>query len=598
MVQQQDVSRALKEVEAPPAAGLRDLGGLASEAGAPRIALEAKAVSERIAEGRFYVACVGQFKRGKSSLLNALVGREILPVGVLPVTSVPTVLRYGERLGARVRFAGDSWRDIRPQLLTAYVSEERNSENKIGVQAVEVFVPSPLLSSGMCLVDTPGIGSVFAANTTVTREFVPHVDAAIVVLGADPPISGEELALVEEVARHVTRLFFVLNKADRLPPEESAEAARFTERILRERLGKSAGPVLLLSATECLQCGPTRDWETLERSLEHLARESGAGLVRAAEERAITRLLGRLLAEIGEQRDALVRPVSESERRIAALSASVAEAKRSMADLGYLLMAEVDRLTNRFMADREAFLQAAPQAADRELARFLDTPAPDGDSRSLRSRARDAAVDIARRQLDAWLLTEQPAAEALYRGAAERFLVLGNEFLRRFLACGELGPETFPAELGPEAGFRVKSGLYYTDLLSVAQASVLSLVLDLFRTRPGLRRAVGRDTAAYIERLLYVNSARIQNDLIERVRESRRRLEAEIRARLSEAVRSAVSALARAKARHAEGEASVTAELGRLERLLRDAERLGKRGSGSGTSRAAAGERAGSAADS
>jgi len=56
--------------------------------------------------------------------------------------------------------------------------------NKIGVEAVEVFVPSPLLSSGMCLVDTPGIGSVFAGNTMTTREFVPHVDAAIVVLGA------------------------------------------------------------------------------------------------------------------------------------------------------------------------------------------------------------------------------------------------------------------------------------------------------------------------------------------------------------------------------------------------------------------------------
>ena len=213
MLQQQDVSRPPLEAEAPPAAGLRDLARLASEAGAPRIASEAMAVSERIAEGRFYVACVGQFKRGKSSLLNALAGSAVLPVGVLPVTSVATVLRWGERLAARVRFAGGAWRDVRPEDLAAYVAEESNSENKIGVEAVEVFLPSPLLSSGMCLVDTPGIGSVFAGNTMTTREFVPHVDAAIVVLGADPPISGEELALVEEVSRHVENLFFVLNKA-------------------------------------------------------------------------------------------------------------------------------------------------------------------------------------------------------------------------------------------------------------------------------------------------------------------------------------------------------------------------------------------------
>jgi ribosome biogenesis GTPase A len=575
VLQQQDVSRPPIEAEAPPAVGLRDLARLASEAGAPRIASEATAVSERIAEGRFYVACVGQFKRGKSSLLNALVGSAVLPVGVLPVTSVATVLRWGERPGARVRFAGGSWRDIRPEVLAAYVAEENNSENKICVEAVEVFVPSPLLSSGMCLVDTPGIGSVFAGNTMTTREFVPHVDAAIVVLGADPPISGEELALVEEVSRHVENLFFVLNKADRLPADESNEAARFTERVLKERLGERAAPLLMVSATERLHSGPTRDWEKLESSLGRLARESGASLVREAEQRAITRVLERLLAEIDEQRDALVRPVAESEQRIGNLTASVAEAERSMADLGYLLMAEVDRLTKKFGEDREKFLSAALESAERELIRQVDAGVSETSLRSLRARARDAAVAIARRHLDAWLATEQPAAEALYRGAAERFLALGNEFLRRFVEHAELGPETFPAELGPEAGFRAKSRLFYTELLAVAQPSPFSWVLDCFRTLGALRRAVGRDAAAYLERLLSSNSARIQNDLIERVWESRRRLEAEIRSRLAEAVQSAVSALERAKARHAEGEASVSAELGRLDGLRRSAKRIG-----------------------
>jgi GTP-binding protein EngB required for normal cell division len=578
VLQQQDVSRPPIEAEAPPAAGLRDLARLASEAGAPRIASEAMAVSERIAEGRFYVACVGQFKRGKSSLLNALAGSAVLPVGVLPVTSVATVLRWGERLGARVRFSGGSWRDIRPEILAAYVAEENNSENKIGVSVVEVFVPSPLLSSGMCLVDTPGIGSVFAGNTMTTREFVPHVDAAIVVLGADPPISGEELALVEEVSRHVENLFFVLNKADRLPADESSEAARFTERVLKERLGSKATPLLLVSATERLASGPTRDWEELESSLDRLARESGASLVREAEQRAIKRFLERLIAEIDEQRDALVRPVAESEKRIGSLSASVAEAERSMADLEYLLMAEVDRLTKKLGEDREAFLSSAREPAERELIREIDAGVSEASGRRLRARARDSAAAIARRHLNPWLASEQPAAEALYRGAAERFLALGNEFLRRFLEHEKLGPETFPAELGPEAGFRAKSRLIYTELLAVAEPSLLSWVLDRVRTRGALRRAASRDAAAYLERLLSSNSARIQNDLIERVRESRRRLEAEIRARLSEAIRSATSALERAKARHAEGEASVAVELGRLDGLSRSARRIGGAG--------------------
>src|ERR1700690_1874608 len=120
-LQEQDVSRPPVEAETLPVTGLRDLAGLASEAGSSRIASEAAAVSERIAEGRFYVACVGQFKRGKSSLLNALGGHEVLPVGVLPVTSVVTVLRWGERLAARARFSEGSWRNVRPEDLAAYV---------------------------------------------------------------------------------------------------------------------------------------------------------------------------------------------------------------------------------------------------------------------------------------------------------------------------------------------------------------------------------------------------------------------------------------------------------------------------------------------
>lgn len=127
-------------------------------------AAEVRQLVARVSEGRFFVACVGQFKRGKSTLLDALVGEEILPTGVVPVTAVPTVLRYGNQRGARV-LVDSRWRSIRAEELSQYVSEELNPENRKRVEGVEVFLPSPLLGQGMCLVDTPGIGSVFAGNT-------------------------------------------------------------------------------------------------------------------------------------------------------------------------------------------------------------------------------------------------------------------------------------------------------------------------------------------------------------------------------------------------------------------------------------------------
>ncbi|HYU15303.1 MAG TPA: dynamin family protein, partial [Candidatus Acidoferrum sp.] len=288
-----------------PDARRATLCALAAEAGAVELAREAEALAARLAEGRFYVACVGQCKRGKSTLINALVGEAILPAAVVPVTAVVTVVRHGPERGARVRLAGGEWSAVDLAALSDYVAEDRNPGNQKGLAAVEVFVPRRLLATGMCLVDTPGLGSVFADATAATRAFVPHIDAALVVIGADPPISGDEVALVEQVARQVDRVLIVLNKADRLSDIERQEAIRFAERVLAGRLGRPVGPILHVSATDRLAgVGPPRDWHDLERELDGLARQSGAALLRAAEARGLELLLSRLVGEIGARRDA------------------------------------------------------------------------------------------------------------------------------------------------------------------------------------------------------------------------------------------------------------------------------------------------------
>jgi GTPase Era involved in 16S rRNA processing len=116
----------------------------------------------------------------------------------------------------------------------------------------------------MCFVDTPGLGSVFTANTSTTQAFIPHIDAALVVVGADPPIAGEELALVEAVGKQVQDLILVINKADRTTDPERTAAAKFTREILEKRLHRPMGDVFEVSATERIEArGPPRDWEEL-----------------------------------------------------------------------------------------------------------------------------------------------------------------------------------------------------------------------------------------------------------------------------------------------------------------------------------------------
>src|ERR1035438_6068800 len=123
------------------ASRLLRLAGLAQELGAEPVAEEARELAARVSEGRFYVACVGQFKRGKSTLLNALVGHAVVPAGFVPVTAVPTVIRFGDALHARVRMRDGAWRDVAMPDLKEYVTEELNPENKRAVEGAEVFVP-------------------------------------------------------------------------------------------------------------------------------------------------------------------------------------------------------------------------------------------------------------------------------------------------------------------------------------------------------------------------------------------------------------------------------------------------------------------------
>ncbi|MDN5344604.1 MAG: hypothetical protein PWQ18_715 [Clostridia bacterium] len=86
---------------------------------------------------------------------------------------------------------------------------------------VEVFYPSPLLSKGVVLIDTPGIGSTFRHNTEATLNFLPQCDAALFLVSADPPITEVEVEFLKAVRSRVTHLFFILNKVDYLNLEQN-----------------------------------------------------------------------------------------------------------------------------------------------------------------------------------------------------------------------------------------------------------------------------------------------------------------------------------------------------------------------------------------
>jgi hypothetical protein len=556
-------------------AGLARLAALAEELGADRLARDARDLEQRLVEGRFYVACIGQFKRGKSSLIGALIDDPLLPAGVVPITTVPTVIRFGPTRSARVRFRSGEWTNIDPSDLHLYVSEEHNPENTKGVEGVEAFVPSPLLATGMCFVDTPGLGSIFSGNTAATRALVPHIDAALVVVGADPPLAGEELTLVEAVGKQVRNLVVILNKADRTTDAEREIAGAFTSRILEKRLGRPIGEIYEISALERLENrGPQRDWNRLVESLQALVSQSSRDIMRSAGERGLRRLSEEMLVIIAEEREALLSPIEEYERRITSMRQTLRDSQRSLQDLGYLFMAEQHRLSDTLLSRRKAFLdQILPKAkAEFGIAgnRLRRRYGP-----SFRREGMRVAQEIAEKHVLPWLATEQAYAEEEYRKVAARFVDLANEFLKKLSQSGVPELSRMPSALETEKGFRIPSRFRFEKFLSVAMpASPLRYLADVLLCLVGGSGVIERAAGEFLEHLLETNSTRVQSDVVDRVQESRGQLEAQIRRLLLEVGHIAQRALEHARLAKAAGAKAVEAKLLRLAEVEAEVKRF------------------------
>lgn len=551
----------------PNAQALDRLGAMAEQLGEYLVSADVRQLVSRIKEGRFFVACVGQFKRGKSTLLDAFVGEQILPTGVVPVTTVPTVLRYGDTRTARV-LIDTRWRIIRPEDLAQYVSEELNPENSKQVAGVEVFLPSALLASGMCLVDTPGIGSVFSGNTETTKEFLPQIDAAILVVGADPPISGEELALIEAVAVNVDEILIVLNKIDRVSATERRQASEFAIKVLERHLKRPVGKIYEVSALNRLNNSTAADdWNSLVENLELLAGKSAQAMTRSAAERGVRRFSASLHHSIDERLRALSEPIANSEQRIANLRQTVSQAEQSLRDLGALFSAEQMRLSMTLLRRRKEFLTQVLPIAQEEFKHQTGAVATSfGPNR--RRQLMAIAQAVARRHVMPWLDTEEAQAEELYGAVTQRFINLVNELLLRISQEQAADFSHLPKSLDAEHGFRTRSRFFFHDMISIARpASLMLYATDCVMGALHVFGWVQRDAANFLEQLLDTNASRVQGDVEQRVVESRLRLESDVRKLLREVSTSAEQALSKARELMAAGTNAVQNELERLHRL-------------------------------
>ncbi|MGD0682372.1 MAG: dynamin family protein [Terracidiphilus sp.] len=489
-------------------------------------------LSEKLQKNRFNLAVLGQMKRGKSSVINAMLGAEILPTGILPLTSVITRVRYGTTPGAQIIYKSGQCEPIGVGTLHEYITEAGNPGNRKQVASAEVTYPSQFLRMGVDLIDTPGIGSTHLHNTSTTEDYLTEVDAGIVVLSVDPPITAVEADFLRRIRLDVPRLLFVINKTDMATPAEVEAVLRFIESELRNHIGIKNPELFPLSARLTMKelreqaSQKSSGIEQLTARLHYFASEEKEHTLLQSVALDMLRMADtlRLTALVGERARSMSGEALATRKR--ALEAALSGADQELNDLRHLLRQDTATIIARIESDlNDHAASAAPHIRSR-LKAFRN-------EHSTETREQLGAL------LDQFMLNEVEAVfedwraqedERVHLELAElsgRFVERTNAVLERLRGAAGTLFDVPVSRVTFASVLTVESRLYYfTDHVFQHQLDRLIFVLPKFL----LRNIVFRRMLTYIDMELSRNAGRIRYDYLLRLEKSVATFEKEIKA--------------------------------------------------------------------
>jgi hypothetical protein len=291
------------------------------------LAGRATAAAARLDRPGTIVCVVGEFKQGKSSLVNAMLGQQVCPVDDDLATSAITLVRYGEESSAVVRRRGEDGTAQAVQValedLGEWVSEVGNPGNAKQVERVDISVNSPLLKQGLVVVDTPGMGGLGAGHAAATLAFLPFADGLVLVSDGSAELSAPEVDFLKRATELCPTVLFTQAKADLYP---ASGQIRDLNAGHLARMGAGDVPIVVTSSAVRDEALSRRDRDLNTRSgVPELVQLLGDRIVGPAKASALQRSIGDARAIT-----ALVRADLEHER---AILGDRAAAERAIAQL-------------------------------------------------------------------------------------------------------------------------------------------------------------------------------------------------------------------------------------------------------------------------
>ncbi len=284
-----ELTQRLASIPGPEGEILREVGRLATEHHLPELQPLLSAAAERLSSETFDVGVFGRVSAGKSSLINAMVGASVLPVGAIPVTAVALRIGHGPT-GAVVSFEDGRQEEVPLGALVDFATEEGNAGNRRGVRGIEARTPE--VPEHVAYVDTPGTGTLAGTGGASSFAWLARCDVGLVLIPAASAIETEDVALMQALDAAGVPFHVLLSKADLLSPGEIERSDGYIRGALRS-LGAGDVPVIPVSvlarasadlaelraalARSGQQTG-VRNRERIRARFEHLVSAAAAGL--------------------------------------------------------------------------------------------------------------------------------------------------------------------------------------------------------------------------------------------------------------------------------------------------------------------------------
>ena len=483
---------------------------------------------EKVETNTFNLVVVGQFKRGKTSLINALLGADILPVAVVPLTSIVTIMKYGEALRINVHFNDGRVAEIKPESLPEYVTERGNPKNGKDISDVVITYPSPYLRGGVQIIDTPGVGSVYEHNTDVAYRYLPKSDAALFLLSVDQPLSKAELDFLRDVREYSHRIFFLLNKADYFCEADLRESMDFSKNVLKEAMGAEVR-IFPVSAKLALEGKLSGDGELARKSLlpqfsevlnTFLMEEKGKILVLSVANNLL-RLISQARFELELEMKSLETPLEELREKIKTFEGKKKEVLVEKNDFDLLLDGEIKRISKNVLdEDLTAYGKELRLKAETSLEKYYREES--GMSlKELRKHLEEHIISEVRQAVNAWRGIEDEKLAKTFEAACKRFITKIDETVDSLLKfSSELFAVPYDA-VKAEALWSTKSGFYYKFREQPVGLEIITSSLTLSLPKFIGEKIIIRKMKEYLNRVITMQLARIGCDFEERLDKSK-----------------------------------------------------------------------------